>query len=210
LTIVYVRNKAHRKLLVSAIKQVLEYFETTGETVFTIRKLADTTNRSFSATKRYVWELVQQKLVEQIPHSRRNEYKYNPELLEKILKELTQAKIREVRSTHLAKYIDRGDVEGIVSNIKRELAEIRKELQHVKKELASLKTRVDKIASKTREPKIPSNLSRLEETVKELDEWSKSMDEWADNIEQRLNEIQSNIRNLVDMYLKILDKLDKK
>jgi len=189
-TILVVRNKLHRKILVSAIKTLLEYYGTTGEAEGSLRRIADTVGKSHGTVKRYLWELERQGLVTRDG----NKYVFSPDKLHEALQALGATTIPEKRTKRLLDLV--ADETRLAENIEK----IREETEKIKEKIKALEKEVKTIKTTQKEKK-PST----EKLLRELDEWSKSMDKWADTVDQRLDDLEQRIKNLTSLVLRLLD-----
>ena len=188
--ILVVRNKLHKKLLVSAIKTLLEYYEITGKTEGCIREIADIVRKARGTVSRYLWELHRQGLVGQDGRK----YKFNPETLSQTLEKLGVAKIvKPPKPT--PEMLEEEEVAKKILALEKKVKELEEKLKHIKPR---------------KEERKDKKQCRLDKLVKELDEWSKSMDEWADTVDQRLDDLEQRMKNLTSLVLRLLDRVGGK
>jgi len=188
--VLVVKNRLHRKILVSAIKTLLEYYEASGETSGSVRGIADAVGKAHGTVKRYLWELTRQGLV----HKENGRYVFEPDRLREALKALGATAVPTIRTdrirelalddTKLAETIEK--IRADIEKLKKEVSIMKVKIQHGKKEC------------------------RHEKLLKELDEWSKDMDKWADNVDKKLEDLEQRIKNLTNLVLRLLDKVKEK
>ena len=174
------RTKIEKKIVVSALKMLLKYYELTRCTEGTLTRIADTVAKSHLTTKRYLWELCRRGIV-----SRNGRiYRFDPERIREALRRAENAKPE----------LDNRDS---ISIIRRRVRDLELAVKELSKRLSVVEEKISKI---------PDGKCRQVELIRELDEWSKSMDKWADEVEKRLDDLEERIRTLTSMILRVLDK----
>lgn len=197
--VLVVRNKLHKKILVSAIKTLLEYHELTGKNEGSLRRIADKVGKAHSTVKRYLWELQQQGLVAYDG----KKYVFNPDKLMEALEALGATKTPEKRASRLIGLV--GDEVRLAKNIEK----ITTEIEKIKIKITELEKEVKTIKTMKKEQKHHKGCKN-EKLLRELDEWSKSMDEWADKVDERLEDLEQRVKTLTNMVLRLIDEVRKK